>query len=78
MLTSEQEAMVQSVTQEEVQPPPLATNQLEDYLQEAGVPISDQEGKAKKKPTNAEGMKETTLQSGSSKNKKSATQKKAP
>ena len=78
MLTPEQEAMVQSVIQEEVQPPPLATNQLEDYLQEAGVPVSDQEGKAKKIPTKAEGMKKTTLQSGSSKNKKSATQKKAP
>lgn len=64
MLTSEQEAMVQSVIQEEVQPPPLATNQLEDYLQEAGVPVSNQEGKAKKKPTKAEGTKKSNAPSG--------------
>ena len=64
MLTPEQEAMVQSVIQEEVQPPPLATNQLEDYLQEAGVAVSDQEGKAKKKPTKAEGTKKSNAPSG--------------
>ena len=77
-LTPEQEKMVLSVKNEELQGLPLATNPVEGYLQEAVVAVSDQEGKAKKKPTKAEGMKKTTLQSGSSKNKKSATQKKAP
>jgi tetratricopeptide (TPR) repeat protein len=77
-LTPEQEKMVLSVKNEELQGLPLATNPVEGYLEEAVVAVSDQEGKAKKKPTKAEGMKKTTLQSGSSKNKKSATQKKAP
>jgi len=48
MLTPEQEATVLSVINEEVQPPPLATNQLEDYLQEAGVSVADQKEKDKK------------------------------
>jgi tetratricopeptide (TPR) repeat protein len=56
-LTPEQEKMVLSVKNEELQGLPLATNPVEGYLQEAVVAVSSKEGKAKKKPIKAEGTK---------------------
>jgi tetratricopeptide (TPR) repeat protein len=56
-LTPEQEKMVLSVKNEELQGLPLATNPVGGYLQEAVVAVSSKEGKAKKKPIKAEGTK---------------------
>jgi tetratricopeptide (TPR) repeat protein len=62
-LTPEQEKMVLSVKNEELQGLPLATNPVEGYLQEAVVAVSSKEGKAKKKSIKAEGTKKPTTPS---------------
>lgn len=48
-LSPEQEKMVLSVIQEEVQAAPLAENPLEGYLEEAAIAVSPEPKKAKKK-----------------------------
>jgi tetratricopeptide (TPR) repeat protein len=67
-LTPEQLRMVESVIYDELQTEPLSVNKVENYLDEARATLRSPPAKEKK----------TTLQGGSSKNKKSATQKKAP
>ena len=67
-LNAEQQRMVESVMSDEPQAEPLSSNKVENYYDEARATLRSPPAKEKK----------MRLQSGSSKNKKSATQKKAP
>jgi len=67
-LNAEQQRMVESVMSDEPQAEPLSSNKVENYLDEARATLRPPPAKEEKMP----------FQNSSSKNKKSATQKKTP